>query len=45
MHREELPPGTHTLRFERPGFASLDTMLTLRSGTNLLEIELRRVTP
>ena len=45
VHREELPPGTHTLRFERPGFASLDTMLTLRSGTNLLEIELRRVTP
>jgi hypothetical protein len=43
VHREELPPGTHTLRFERPGFASLDTTLTLRSGTNLLEIALRRV--
>ena len=45
VHREELPPGTHSLRFERPGFASLDTTLTLRSGTNLLEIALRRVTP
>jgi tRNA A-37 threonylcarbamoyl transferase component Bud32 len=42
VHREELPPGTHTLRFERPGFAPLDTTLALRSGTNLLEIELRR---
>ncbi len=45
VHREELPPGTHTLRFERPGFAPLDTTLTLRSGTNLLEIELHGVTP
>ena len=42
VHREELPPGTHTLRFERPGFVSLDTTLTLRSGTNVLEIAMRR---
>jgi len=44
VHREELPPGTHTLRFERPGFVPMDTTLTLRSGTKLLDIELRRVT-
>jgi serine/threonine-protein kinase len=43
VHREELPPGTHTLRFERPGFVPLDTTLRLRSGTNLFEIELRPV--
>ncbi|HTD71375.1 MAG TPA: serine/threonine-protein kinase, partial [Gemmatimonadales bacterium] len=42
VHREELPPGTHTLRFERPGFAPLDTTLTLRSGTNVVEIQMRR---
>jgi len=34
VHREELPPGTHTLRFERPGFAAVDTTVTLRAGTN-----------
>jgi serine/threonine-protein kinase len=45
VHREELPPGTHTLRFERPGFAPLDTTLTLRSGTNVIEIGMRRATP
>jgi len=42
VHREELPPGTHTLRFERPGFESLDTTVTLGVGTNLLEIRMRR---
>ena len=42
VHREELPPGTHTLRFERPGFVPLDTTLTLRSGTNVIEIRMRR---
>jgi len=42
VHREELPPGTHTLRFERPGFESLDTTVTLGAGTNLLEIRMRR---
>jgi predicted Ser/Thr protein kinase len=42
VHREELPPGTHTLRFERPGFVPLDTTLTLRSGTNLIEIAMHR---
>jgi len=45
VHREELPPGTHTLRFERPGFVPLDTTLTLRSGTNVFEIGMRRVGP
>jgi len=45
VHREELPPGTHTLRFERPGFVPLDTTLTLTSGTNVLEITMRRATP
>ena len=45
VHREELPPGTHTLRFERPGFVPLDTTLTLTSGTNVLEISLRRTSP
>jgi predicted Ser/Thr protein kinase len=45
VHREDLPPGTHTLRFERPGFASVDTTVTLRAGTNVLEIRLRRATP
>jgi serine/threonine-protein kinase len=42
VHREELPPGTHTLRFERAGFVPLDTTLTLRSGTNVVEIQMRR---
>jgi hypothetical protein len=42
VHREELPPGTHTLRFERPGFVPLDTTVTLGAGTNVLEIHLRR---
>jgi len=42
VHREELPPGTHTLRFERPGFESLDTTVTLGAGTNVLEIRMRR---
>jgi predicted Ser/Thr protein kinase len=42
VHREELPPGTHTLRFERPGYASIDTTVTLRAGSNLLEIALER---
>ena len=42
VHREELPPGTHTLRFERPGFASVDTTVTLGAGTNVLEIRMRR---
>ena len=45
VHREELPPGTHTLRFERPGFFPLDTTLTLRSGTNVLEIGMRQAGP
>ena len=45
VHREELPPGTHTLRFERPGFAAVDTTVTLRAGTNVLEIRLRRTSP
>jgi serine/threonine protein kinase len=45
VHREELPPGTHTLRFERPGFASVDTTVTLGAGTNVLEIHLRRTSP
>lgn len=45
VHREALPPGTHTLRFERPGFASVDTTVTLRSGTNVIEIAMRRATP
>jgi len=42
VHREELPPGTHTFRFERPGFVPLDTTVTLGAGTNVLEIHLRR---
>lgn len=42
VHREELPPGTHTLRFERPGFVPVDTTVTLRAGRNLLDIALRR---
>lgn len=45
VHREQLPPGTHTLRFERPGFVPLDTTLTLRAGENVVEIRMRRVTP
>jgi serine/threonine-protein kinase len=45
VHREELPPGTHTLRFERPGFAAVDTTVTLRAGTNMLEIRMRRTSP
>ncbi len=45
VHREELPPGTHTLRFERPGFAPFDTTLTLRPGTNVVEIQMRRAGP
>ncbi len=45
VHREHLPPGTHTLRFERPGFMPLDTTLTLRAGDNVVEIRMRRATP
>jgi hypothetical protein len=45
VHREELPPGTHTLRFERPGFASVDTTVTLGAGTNVLEIRMQRASP
>ncbi len=45
VHREGLPPGTHTLRLERPGFRTLDTMLTLRAGQNLIEIQLPREVP
>jgi len=45
VHREELPPGTHTLRFERPGFVSLDTTLALRPGTNVIEIAMHRANP
>jgi len=45
VHREQLPPGTHTLRFERPGFVPLDTTLTLAAGENVVEIRMRRVTP
>ncbi len=45
VHREELPPGTHTLRFERPGFLPVDTTLTLHPGQNLLEIRMSRVVP
>ena len=42
VHREELPPGTHNLRFERPGFLPIDTTLTLQAGANVIEIEMRR---
>src|SRR2546422_1918766 len=42
VHREELPPGTHNLRFERPGFMPVDTTLTLQAGANVIEIEMRR---
>jgi serine/threonine-protein kinase len=45
VHREELPPGTHTLRFERTGFASVDTTVTLGAGTNVLEIRMQRASP
>ena len=45
VHREELPPGTHTLRFERPGFLPVDTTLTLRAGAHLIEIRMERGTP
>ena len=45
VHREELPPGTHTLRLERPGFFPADTTFTLRAGPNLIEIEMRRLNP
>jgi hypothetical protein len=45
VHREQLPPGTHALRFERPGFISLDTTLTLKAGQNIVEINMRRSAP
>jgi hypothetical protein len=45
VHREQLPPGTHALRFERPGFTPLDTTLTLSAGQNVVEIRMRRATP
>jgi serine/threonine-protein kinase len=45
VHREELPPGTHTLRFERPGFQAVDTTLTLAAGANVIEISMRRIAP
>jgi hypothetical protein len=45
VHREQLPPGTHALRFERPGFIPLDTTLTLTAGQNVVEVRMRRVTP
>jgi len=45
VHREELPPGTHTLRLERPGFVPADTTFTLHAGQNVIEIQMLRVTP
>ena len=45
VHREQLPPGTHALRFERPGFITLDTTVTLKAGDNVVEIQIRRSTP
>jgi len=45
VHREQLPPGTHALRFERPGFIPLDTTLTLTAGQNVVEVRMRRATP
>ncbi len=35
-HRETLPPGAHTLHFERPGYAPVDTTVTLRRSDTLL---------
>ena len=45
VHREELPPGTHTLRFERPGYAPVDTTVTLRAGTKVIDIRMHRAGP
>ncbi|HWP37422.1 MAG TPA: protein kinase [Gemmatimonadales bacterium] len=42
VHREDLPPGTHTLRLERPGFFPADTTLALQVGPNVVEIRMRR---
>ncbi len=35
-HRETLPPGSHTLHFERPGYAPVDTTVTLRRADTLV---------
>jgi serine/threonine-protein kinase len=45
VHREDLPPGTHSLRFERPGFLPVDTTLTLKAGENVMAIVMRRSSP
>ena len=45
VHREHLPPGTHTLRFERPEYLSTDTTVALVAGENVVEIRMRRPAP
>jgi hypothetical protein len=41
-HRDTLPAGTHRVRLEREGFATVDTTVTLRAGEEqLLAISLR----
>jgi hypothetical protein len=41
-HQEELPPGIHAFRFERDGYFTVDTSVTLQRGdTVALEITLR----
>jgi hypothetical protein len=45
-HRDTLPAGTHTLRLEREGYVTVDTVVTLSPGqTEIVTIPLRRSGP
>ena len=42
-HRDTLPPGTHTLRLERPGYVTVDTTITLEaSETRIVRAQMNR---
>ncbi len=45
-HRDTLPSGTHVLRFERDGYVTLDTTVTLRPGeTQIVTVTMRARNP
>lgn len=41
VHRDTLPPGTHTFRFERKGYAIVDTTITLPPGETIVRVAMR----
>ena len=43
-YRGTLPPGTHTVRLERPGYGTVDTTVTMQGGDTLtIRVPMRRV--